>query len=225
MNSMIHIEAGSEERLRKRNSFYMGPQFVVEDTVNELPSVSDAINHSSKETGISIPSNISESYDNKFYLLMKESFKAKGAAVATNLDEFLSTGLSNGRKLHLQVMAIPPSKCFKIHAHPNIEFELTLLGALHEFRWIGPPVRKEELVGTKEELIGPDIASMAVFEKLEAREGEFIVNEIGSVHQSFTDNEVGVVFVCLWSGCHANTPPNRVFCKDRRLRPSAGWDL
>mmetsp|Transcript_8649 Transcript_8649/g.12759 ORF Transcript_8649/g.12759 Transcript_8649/m.12759 type:complete len:225 (+) Transcript_8649:93-767(+) len=224
MKSMTHREERSEERLRKRCSFYMGPQFVVED-VNCLPSVSDAINHSSKETGISIPAYLSNTFDRDFYSLLKESFGDKGSVAAANLDDFLSTGLSNGRKLHLQVMAIPKSKCFKIHAHPNIEFEYTLLGALHEFRWIGPPVPKEELVGSKEDLVGPDIASMAIFEKMEAREGEFIVNEIGSVHQSFTDNEIGVIFVCLWSGCHANTPPHRVFCKDRRLRPSAGWDL
>jgi hypothetical protein len=42
------------------------------------------------------------------------------------LDEYLETGLSNGRKLRLQVMVLPPGMYFKIHAHPNIEFEVTL---------------------------------------------------------------------------------------------------
>ena len=30
-------------------------------------------------------------------------------------------GTSNGWPLRLQVLAVPPNKCFKVHAHPNIE--------------------------------------------------------------------------------------------------------
>ena len=89
---------------------------------------------------------------------------------------------------------------------------------------------------------GPSIPFTTLFEKKATVTGQLIVNEIGSVHQSYTvgdinpkhnnvdgfkdvedeDNVRGVAMLVLWSGCHANTHPSRVFTRDNRLRLFVG---
>ena len=89
---------------------------------------------------------------------LRERFEAQG--VADELDAWLNTGLSNGRPLKLEVMAIKPNvwfsverisvgempreipyaqAWFKVHAHPNLEFEQTLVGALCASSAESPP--------------------------------------------------------------------------------------
>lgn len=51
-----------------------------------------------------------------------------------DLNDFVSTGLSNGRKLQWVLMHIPPHIAFHLHAHPNIELITVLKGRIHEYR-------------------------------------------------------------------------------------------
>ena len=55
--------------------------------------------------------------------------------------------------------------------------------------------------------------------------GKYIANGVGSVHQSFTEED-GALIVVLYSGCHANIRP--ACCPTTGpgadlLRPGAGW--
>lgn len=260
-------------REKKTGDFYLGPRHPIVNP-QTLPSVSSVINESSHITGIEIPRSKQKDFDLKWLDVMKKLFVEKhlsfqkyekGGAnsnptVKTDLDYFLEDGFSNGRPLFLQIMVCPPDKCFKLHAHPNIESMLTLKGSLHELRAIGPPIESPSFYipapgnesgdhteknecddiqmnkGSDErkfhskigEVIGPSIPFSTFFEKKCTVKGQMIVNEIGSVHQSYTtsrnenyddgrDEGNGVSMLVLWSGCHANTPSSKVFCRDARL--------
>lgn len=200
-----------------RKEIFVGPVHEVDDP-KSFPSVSFVINESVDSTGILVTPRLEKAFDDAWFQAMKASFSQKSNDAKQQLDDYLETGLSNGRKLRLQIMLLPPGRYFKIHAHTAIEFECTLKGSLHEFRWsfLVPP---EKLTG--ENPIGPEIAETQLFEHLQVNEGECLVNEIGSVHQSFTAKDDGeCVIVVLWSGCHANTHPSSVKNTDCRLRPS-----
>ena len=68
---------------------------------------------------------------------------------------------------------------------------------------------------------GPDLRRRVEWEAGTVPAGDFVVNAVGSVHQSFTKNE-GALIVVLWSGCHANVRPEK--CPPSNLlRPGAGW--
>ena len=199
---------------------FLGPVHEIDDP-KAFPSVSSVINESSDYTGVRISPGCETAFDAAWLDTMKLSFE-KSVVFKKELDEYLETGLSNGRKLRLQVMVLPPGMYFKIHAHPNIEFEVTLKGTLHEFRW-SFYVPSEQLTG--ENPTGPEIAATQLFEELHVKEGGCMMNSTGSVHQSFTAKDLGCTMVVLWSGCHANVHPSSVKSIDPRLRPtgSAGW--
>ena len=144
---------------------------------------------------------------------LRERFEAQG--VGGELDAWLATGLSNWRPLRLTVMALQPNYCFPVHAHPNIEFQQTLAGSFHEVRLRGDPPPLPD--GDE----GPDLRRREEWEAGTVPAGDFVVNAVGSVHQSFTKHE-GALIVVLWSGCHANVRPER--CPPSNLlRPGAGW--
>ena len=169
------------------------------------------INSVAHETRFAIES--AAEFNARWRAALRERFEAQG--VVDELDAWLATGLSNGRPLKLEVMAIKPNSWFKVHQHPNIEFEQTLVGALHEVRlrggWPALPDGDE----------GPDLRRAKDWEAGAVPAGDFVVNPISSVHQSFTKNE-GALIVVLWSGCHANVRPER--CPSSNLlRPGAGW--
>ena len=68
---------------------------------------------------------------------------------------------------------------------------------------------------------GPDLRCALDWEAGTVPAGEFVVNAVGSVHQSFTEGD-GALIVVLWSGCHANVRPEK--CPSSNLlRPGAGW--
>ena len=68
---------------------------------------------------------------------------------------------------------------------------------------------------------GPDLRRRVEWEAGTVPAGDFVVNAVGSVHQSFTEGD-GALIVVLWSGCHANVRPERCPASNL-LRPGAGW--
>ena len=85
----------------------------------------------------------------------------------------------------------------------------------HEVRLCGDP---PTLPGGDE---GPDLRRALDWEAGTVPAGEFVVNAVGSVHQSFAEGD-GALIVVLWSGCHANVRPEK--CPSSNLlRPGAGW--
>lgn len=197
---------------------YIGPSHVIDDTT-KFPSPSAVINESKLKTGVCVPDKHAAAFDKEWRDSIEKCFSVK-LEFKKELDAFLKTGLSNGRKLRLQVMMLPPGLYFRIHAHPNIEFELTLSGSFEEFRFLFR-VPADKLSGDEPE--GPLIASRAVFEHRKVDPGQCMINETGSIHQSFTGKNGACSILVLWSGCHANIRPENVGSKDERLKPTAGW--
>ena len=221
-----------------------------------------------EETRFRIPPAQCKRFNLRWRTALRAHFARAGAATEAELDDWLRTGLSNGRPLKLQVMALKPNSWFRVHAHPNIEFEQTLAGSLHEVRLKGDPPTKtfpeeegggDETAAGKEgkgakaalkaaegggggggggssfmtAVKGPDLAAMQRSRKGGAFEweagsvpaGKYIANGVGSVHQSFTEED-GALIVVLYSGCHANIRP--ACCPTTGpgadlLRPGAGW--
>ena len=84
------------------------------------------INSVAHETRFAIES--AAEFNARWRAALRERFDAQG--VVDELDAWLASGLSNGRLLKLEVMALKPNAWFRVHQHPNIEFEQTLVGAL-----------------------------------------------------------------------------------------------
>jgi hypothetical protein len=139
-----------------------------------------------------------------------------------DLAEFLRSPklLSNHRKLKWAVMRCLPSTQFKLHSHPNIELVYCVRGPFHEIRMDGEPVSKsfEAKEGDDsidkarpKKLWGPDLSNLDrswTFKSLRA--GEWLVNEVGSIHKSFTPSKGnGCVLVVLWGGSHADVRPDQ----------------
>ena len=93
------------------------------------------INSVAHETRFAIGS--AAEFNARWRAALRERFEAQGAG--GELDAWLATGLSNGRPLKLEVMALKPNAWFKVHAHPNMEFEQTLVGALCASSAESPP--------------------------------------------------------------------------------------
>ena len=93
------------------------------------------INSVAHETRFTIES--AAEFNARWRAALRERFEAQG--VVDELDAWLATGLSNGRPLKLEVMALKPNAWFKVHAHPNMEFEQTLVGALCASSAESPP--------------------------------------------------------------------------------------
>jgi hypothetical protein len=80
-------------------------------------------------------------------------------------------------------------------------------GNLYELRMLGPPPSREFPIAGME---GPDLSALDPPPRFEERcmaEGSINVNEIGSIHQSFTRGD-GATILCIWGGCHANISPS-----------------
>mmetsp|Transcript_19214 Transcript_19214/g.32921 ORF Transcript_19214/g.32921 Transcript_19214/m.32921 type:complete len:326 (-) Transcript_19214:1441-2418(-) len=128
---------------------------------------------------------------------------------ANDLLELIQTSKSNGRSLKWSFMKCDPGCQFRLHAHPNVELVYCALGALHEVRMSGPPIPRH-MYGSegKGKVRGPNIQQLDLpwsFGTL--YEGEWLVNEPGSIHKSFTaTNGQGCLLMILWGGFHADIP-------------------
>jgi len=197
----------------------------IEHVDESFPSIGAIIQESAHKTGIALKDPSSNALDNEWRRAIKEAFleHPNQPTVEHQLVHYFKTSHSQGRKLKLQILRLPPGKYLKLHAHPNLEFEVTLAGNLQEFRFLFT-VPPEELHG--QDPVGPIIASNHMFTHVEVPAGHCLVNEVGSVHQSFvkSHDKQPCTMLVLWSGCHANTPPSRMHNPDPRLHPHAGWD-
>mmetsp|Transcript_9085 Transcript_9085/g.21613 ORF Transcript_9085/g.21613 Transcript_9085/m.21613 type:complete len:287 (+) Transcript_9085:24-884(+) len=147
----------------------------------------------------------------------------------SDLQEFLSTGKSGCNHegapmpLKMQVVILPKNQVFGGHAHPTIELELTLRGALREVRLVTNDASKPLLVPHRgpwelrpegKAMVGPNFSDMgdvryanlpktAQWKHMEpVWAGKYLFNEVGSIHKSYTGPEDGA-FMVLWGGIHA----------------------
>lgn len=149
-------------------------------------------------------------YENWNILLSEadqQSGEQRGTKVMNDLIDLLITGKSNQRPLQWTLMNCAPGCQFRLHAHPNIEVVYCIEGALHEIRMEGLPPTKCFEADEAEEgvLIGPSVSQMKRPWKFGTlKRGEWLVNEIGSIHKSFTASNCGCKLLVLWGGSHAN---------------------
>ncbi len=125
------------------------------------------------------------------------------------LIELLTTGKSNQRPLQWTLMDCAPGCQFRLHAHPNIELVYCMEGALHEIRMEGFPFTTtfDSDGGGERILIGPSVTQLQRPWKFGTlQQGTWLVNEIGSIHKSFTASNCGCKLLVLWGGSHANIP-------------------
>jgi len=139
--------------------------------------------------------------------------------VSNDLIEFVKSQCrqSNQRTLQWSVMACQPGIQFQLHAHPNLELVYCVQGDLHEIRMKGEPLTKtfeRDPETDSEGVKGPSLTNLKrpwSFATLPA--GRWLVNEVGSIHKSFTSTAgSGCQLLVLWGGSHANIsePPETV---------------
>eukprot|EP00457_Paulinella_chromatophora_P015700 gb/GEZN01016362.1/.p1 GENE.gb/GEZN01016362.1/~~gb/GEZN01016362.1/.p1 ORF type:complete len:261 (-),score=20.21 gb/GEZN01016362.1/:34-816(-) len=191
----------------------------------QLPSPSQVVNNVSALTGVSIPPECCSAFDSDYFAEMTAHFAALNKSA--ELEEYLSTGRSNGRPLLMQLMVLPPNTWFKMHAHPNIEMMFLLAGKMSELRATHTADGKAlalDPADPSKTIRGPALPASTVLQLRTYCQGSYLANEVGSIHQSFT-NPAGGVLLVLWSGCHANiTAEDCRACTDVRMRPHVGLD-
>jgi len=125
-----------------------------------------------------------------------------------DLVEMLRTSTSNKSTLQWSSFESPPGHQFKMHAHGSIELAYILSGAVHEVKMNGEPLPlpsvSDKQPNNGNELEGLDLSALdrswyvnTIFE------GQWLVNETGSIHKPFTATSGnGVVLLALWRGSH-----------------------
>lgn len=136
-----------------------------------------------------------------------------------DLHQFLRTGgLSNHRRMKWSFLDCGPACQFQLHAHPNVEVIYCVTGELHEIRLEGPPpTRTFSKVVTDNntnnnnnddnaKLKGPDLSQLSrPWKFYTLQQGDFLVNEVGSIHKSFSaTNGNGCQLLVCWGGSHAD---------------------
>ena len=130
-----------------------------------------------------------------------------------DLKEFLATAMSNGRSLQWSILECGPACQFQLHAHPNLEIIYAVKGSLHEIRMTGSPVTKQFSNDTTgdSKLQGPDLSALnRPWKFATLRGGDWLINEVGSIHKSFSaTNGDGCLLLVLWGGSHADVAPHQ----------------
>ncbi len=135
---------------------------------------------------------------------------------SADLTDILQTGRSNSHPLRLQLIAFPPSCELKVHVHAAVELAVPLFGEycqrkcrlllprenLHRSveHAIGTPLNNfseqptlQELAIIRKDLSEkvsfPNVGEQGRFVTESLHEGECLVNQVGSVHQSFTSDD------------------------------------
>lgn len=119
---------------------------------------------------------------------------------AEDCSEWLQTGRSNGSPSEFVALGIPPRTSFFVHQHPGIELVYLVKGSMHEVR-LEEPAHIDRSCTTPHapyDLRDPSYR----FQRREFRAGQggrWLANEVGSVHQTFTEDEE-CLMIALWPG-------------------------
>lgn len=150
-----------------------------------------------------------DEYSEKFLRGARAGFVEKG--LEDEWDEFLmNQGKQGGLSLEWAIMDLPPHRTFNLHAHPTLEVVHIIKGSLYERRMQGSPLslgHAEKVTDLK----SPDLSTLhppPSFTDAIFPEGSINVNERGSIHQSWTEEE-GCFLLCIWGGQHLNIPQDR----------------
>lgn len=157
----------------------------------------------------------SSAYADRWLKEARVGFRQRGGGAEEEYNTFLSNGgTCGGRKLYWAAMQLPPGATFRLHMHPTLEIIHVIRGALYERRMVGPPLPLVSEEGKKvEEMMPVDLSHLDPpprFQDNVFSEDSVNVNEMGSVHQSYTSQEEGCLLLCIWAGWHCNIEGSRL---------------
>lgn len=132
-----------------------------------------------------------EQFNDNWFSNMVEKFnRTRGKRAAQEMSDYLATGLSNGFKLKMNLFQGPKNWDFGTHVHKNIEYMFVLAGTLHEFRSTGHIYQFDRMA---------ELPNNGSYEVEVAHTGNFEINEVGSVHTSYTLDD-GMMLLTMFSG-------------------------
>lgn len=159
----------------------------------------DEFPHQLAHKGLGLQVQVSNAEFRQGLMQAVEKCLTTTASGREDLDEWLYTGKSNGIEPRFVALQIPPHTTFFVHAHPGIELVYLLEGSMHEVRLVDPVYIDRECVLPKApySLVDPKYR----FERnvYQGGKGQWLVNQVGSVHQSFTKEE-GCSMLAVWPG-------------------------
>lgn len=165
-------------------------------------------------------------------LFVKRMNHALHELPGNDLEFIMHGGKSNGRMLRVDIIEIDPFTSFQLHAHPNIEVIFVLQGSIYEYRKTFTD--EEKVIFEVNEQVGPDlsrrkdnkfelrhtIAGMGIGNNDDNHNEDdltgFLVNERGSIHLTFTQQD-GAKLLVMWSGGHANIPIDQYPQRDNTI--------
>ncbi len=110
--------------------------------------------------------------------------------------EFKRTNKSNNIPMQYDILTIKKNTSFSLHIHQTIELIYVIKGKLYEDRFNKIiPKNKIQYLKNKKDL------PRGKFKTICNKKGAFLVNDIGSVHNSYTKKENTMLLV-LWGGKH-----------------------
>jgi len=126
----------------------------------------------------------------KLWLKKFKKFKKK------DYNEFKKTNKSNRIQMRYDIIKIKKNASFNLHIHQTIELIYVIKGKLYEDRFNKiVPRNKIQYIKKKTDLPKGKFSTRC------NKKGNFLVNDIGSVHNSYTKKEDTMLLV-LWGGKH-----------------------
>jgi len=131
-----------------------------------------------------------------FKNFIKLCFKNLNKIKKKDYNVFKKTNKSNNIKMQYNIMEAKKNTSFNLHIHPTIELIYIIKGKLYEDRFNKlVPRNKIKLLKKKTDL------PKGKFSTKIHKKGHFLVNDIGTVHNSYTKKE-GTLLLVLWCGKH-----------------------
>lgn len=171
-----------------------------------------------------------EAFRLRMFEALQEGLAARPCGQA-DCAEWLRTGRSNGLALEFVALHIPPRTAFFVHQHPGLELVFLVRGSMQEVRLAQPAHIDRACLSQRSVRDLRDPAYRFSRSEFSAgKGGRWITNEVGSVHQTFTEDEE-CLMIALWPGRYVifeeSQLPEGVFVPvnhstDREVRGSFG---
>jgi hypothetical protein len=215
------------QTLRKLPDIVHGKPYpiTIEDAVLVWPDLAELVNDICVKSGVLVSDP--QGFPLSFLDELQKRFRRDNQS--DSLDEFESTGKSNGYDMQVQCLILPPGYETRLHGHVSMELCYVLSGSLHELRLCGtvPTLAKDEepkvplldLTGLTEKKRHRtvtrcgDIPERAVWKESTIELGEYIHNDVGSVHQIKSGSD-GASLLLLWCGLEEPYTSDRILCGD-----------
>lgn len=131
-------------------------------------------------------------FNEKWFSDLVDSFQKRGDQGIADIHEFLTTGMSHGMPLRMNIFSGARNWNYGTHVHRNLEYMTVLGGTLYEHRSTG--LVKEFPVNHTVKL-----PNHGQYHDEVTQCGEREINEFGSLHTSYTKDD-GVLFLTMYNG-------------------------